>query len=253
MTSAYGYLRPCFGEPAEEAVRVREQAIREFCRSQGWELGELFADEPSTRRERWLERPAGRRLAERVQSGDHVVVAGAWSVWTTADDLLEVLQDWQERGIILDLIPSGTDHDRGAMNLPTEGGMGRALVWGLSWCRYLDSLRRSEAIRTALWQRRGRGARHCRNAPYGYRWSGEKGAEQLVANEQEQAVIRRIAEMRDSGLSWHRIAATLMQEKVKTPSGAEWSPDRVRRAYRRWVADLRSGDLAIPSGSALEG
>jgi Recombinase len=80
-----------------------------------------------------------------------------------------------------------------------------------------------------------------------------RNAERLVANEHEQATIRRIAEMRDSGRSWHRIAATLMREQVKTHSRLEWSPDRVRRAYLRWAADMRSGNLAVRSSPILEG
>ena len=62
---------------------------------------------------------------------------------------------------------------------------------------------------------------------YGYRW-GQNGREPDAG---EQATIARIAEMRGSGMSFYRIAAQLMVDRVMTAAGREWSPARVRRAY----------------------
>lgn len=71
------------------------------------------------------------------------------------------------------------------------------------------------------------GLKYCAHAGYGYRWLRGK----RVTDLREAATISLIVQLRQQGLSWYRIAAHLLRERVRTSSGREWSVARVRRAY----------------------
>jgi hypothetical protein len=84
------------------------------------------------------------------------------------------------------------------------------------------------------------GLRYCRYAGYGFKWYRGR----RVRDEFETAVIAKIVEWRGAGTSWYGIAAHLLQHRIKTASGNEWSPSRVRRAC---LAELRHRDsVAVP-------
>lgn len=81
-------------------------------------------------------------------------------------------------------------------------------------------------------EKREQGLKYARYPGYGFRWHRGR----RVKDDQEMAIIDDIAQLRDSGLSWHGVAATLLRRGVRTPAGTEWSPWRCQRAYRACVA-----------------
>lgn len=89
-----------------------------------------------------------------------------------------------------------------------------------------------EATRAAMAAKKRAGRKHCRDAAgYGFVFRGRRGHEKLVPHAGEQQAIARIMELRESGLSWYKIALRLLYDRVRTKDGAEWSPSRVRRVY----------------------
>jgi DNA invertase Pin-like site-specific DNA recombinase len=65
--------------------------------------------------------------------------------------------------------------------------------------------------------------------PLGYRAEGKE----LVVDEAEQATVRRITELRDSGLSWRQIQDALEAEGIPPKRGGRWHPVTIARAYER--------------------
>lgn len=76
-------------------------------------------------------------------------------------------------------------------------------------------------------------------APYGYRREGGE----LVPHEIEQAAAKRIAELRDGGLSWRLLTERVQREGLEGARGGKWTVARVRVAYdeARFPADLNGG------------
>jgi hypothetical protein len=76
------------------------------------------------------------------------------------------------------------------------------------------------------------GLKYCRYAGYGFKWEGD----QRVPDPHEAAIMTQIVEWKQAGRSWYQIASRLLRNRVRTSSGLEWSPSRVRRVY---AAELR--------------
>ena len=75
----------------------------------------------------------------------------------------------------------------------------------------------SKKIRTVLKANAREGKYHARKAPYGYVKSDTEKKTPII-DEEAAAVVKRIFEMRASGLSPHKIADTLNEENIPNPS-----------------------------------
>lgn len=75
----------------------------------------------------------------------------------------------------------------------------------------------SKKIRTVLKANAREGKYHARKAPYGY-IKGDNEKKTPIIDEEAAAVVKRIFEMRASGLSPHKIADTLNEENIPNPS-----------------------------------
>jgi DNA invertase Pin-like site-specific DNA recombinase len=219
MANAFGYFR-CRPFASDQIGKAPLEALQVYCQGQGFQLVEVFTDGHDSADTPWLDRPAGSQLANGLASGDTVVADGR-SIWTTADDLLSAVRDWNARGIILNALVSSD------AVLSTADSGGEAMERALQAFAELRRNFRSEATTLGMQEKKQRGEKYCRHAGYGYRWRNGR----RVPNESEQAVISWIVEWREDGQSWYAIAARLLREGVKTASGNEWSPSRVRRAY----------------------
>ena len=83
----------------------------------------------------------------------------------------------------------------------------------------------SKKIRAVLKSNARDGKYHARKAPYGYVKSDTEKKTPII-DEEAAAVVKRIFEMRASGLSPHKIADILNEENIPNPS--KYSMDRVR-------------------------
>ena len=70
---------------------------------------------------------------------------------------------------------------------------------------------------------------------YGFKFIGGQRRKKKVMDPKERAIMARIVELRESGLSWFRIAVQFVKERLRTRDGVKWSEDRIRRAY---IAEL---------------
>jgi Resolvase, N terminal domain len=241
----YGYLLPIPRRWPDGSALGLAQSLQEFCAYPGWELAGLFADGWESWAVPWLERPAGRELDSRLQSGDRVVVASGACVWTGARDMLPIVRAWRARGITLWILP---ELPRG-LCLTTEGALGPVVEASLALWIDIDRRLRSTAVREGLAERRQRGVRYCHHPAYGFRWEGPEGQERLVADEGEQRALAQIAEERRAGATWAEVEAALDAAGLRTAEGKRWSRWRARRAYLRVTAPPEGERVNNPGSS----
>jgi DNA invertase Pin-like site-specific DNA recombinase len=188
-------------------------------------LDAVFVENADSVRTRWFARPAGRQIAGVLVPGCHVIVADATAVYTSAADLLSIIQGFQARGIVLHFarfqLPG---HERASLS--TAGEMGEVMVKALTAIHLLGRSGRGEAIAEGMRRKKEQRRRHCKDAgAYGHRWVRGR----LVVDEDEQNVIRHILRWREEGFTYHAIAVHLLLNRVRTAKGGEWSEARVRR------------------------
>jgi hypothetical protein len=86
-------------------------------------------------------------------------------------------------------------------------------------------------------EKKAAGLKYCASAGFGFRWHRGR----RVPDQRELEVMEAIVRWRNEGFSWYAIAAHLLQHRVRTKDGKEWSASRVRRAYLAYIGgDIRS-------------
>lgn len=224
----FGYICPQNARGGRTNDKAAQRAaLDNYCNSNGFTLYTIFvesAEFPSISIP-WHERPAGRQLARQLKEGSHVIASAA-SIFTTVTDLLSVVRDFNERGIVLHF--SGFKLKNGLeIPLSTHGEASEALLIALLAMASLTANNRGEAVSEGMREKKRQGKKHCRHAGYGFLWRCGKREVHL----KEQAVMAKIVEWREKGFSWYGIAAHLLHHRILTADRREWSTSRVRRAY----------------------
>ncbi len=228
MPPIFGYICPYNASPEEEAADSTQRArIEAYAKDHNLNLHSLFADAAESSRLPWFERPSGQRLARRLEPGSHVIVPDPLTVChTKLADLLEIIESFNERGIVLTFIHCKVKENT-FCTISTVGDMGETCIRLLRFMVDWKKRDRSDAVSEGMREKRQRGKKHCRHAGYGFRWSHGKRKD----DPKEQDMIANIVEWRDKGFSFNEIAAHLLRCGVVAATGREWSPSRVRRAY----------------------
>jgi DNA invertase Pin-like site-specific DNA recombinase len=202
-----GYVR---SDPAgDRGVDPQSRELRQACRERDWRLVGVVADEAPVES---LDRPGLRGALEAIAAGEAGTLAatGLDRLAGSLADLTDLL-DWLEQ----------------------VGGELVALDLGLD--TGTPSGRRTAAVLQAVagWEAQ-RDAERARRRREGARERGHSPGRPAVADDPH--LSRRIAEMREQGMTLQSIADVLNDEGVPTPrGGAHWRPSSVQAAagYRR--------------------
>jgi DNA invertase Pin-like site-specific DNA recombinase len=203
-------------------------------------LDAIFFDSADYSRVPWLERPAGQVLIRELLPGYHLIIPDVSAIYTKPLNLLNILRDFQARGITLHIAKINAFGREPARSISTDGEGGEAIATALMAMQSLSRSTRGEAVSEGMQKRKREGKQYCHYAGYAYMWRRGK----KVLDEVEQAVIAKIVEWREKiGCSWYEIASHLLHCGVTVGSTRrEWSPSRVRRAY---LADLQRRAIIV--------
>jgi DNA invertase Pin-like site-specific DNA recombinase len=212
------YVRPGVGESSDEQLAAVE-AVRARLRAEGYEDGAVYQDGPGAAGVAFGCRGAAARLLRDVERSDAVLLARTARSFRNLKDLvqqLELLAALGVRFILADLnIDSGV-----------EGAGALARLLG----NLVDAGRemRGEPVMNAIRSRRAHG-RPYRQAPYGYRLSGRKGARCLVPDPQQRAIGKLILGWKNQGFTWEEIYHALLRRGARRREGRELSLGSIKR------------------------
>lgn len=173
-----------------------------------------------------LNRRGWARVAARLDAGqaDGVVIAKLDRLTRSLRDLDTLLTRYFVGGIALHCIAERVD---------TSSASGRLCLNMLMSVSQWEREIIGERTTAALAHKATRGER-VGQIPYGSAL-GADGVH-LVADAGEQAIIRRVIELRREGLSLRRITARLNTDPTSPPRGSRWHANTVARLVRRHAA-----------------
>jgi DNA invertase Pin-like site-specific DNA recombinase len=227
MPEVLGYIcsRTARVEQDGEALAQRER-IEAYAKDHALLLHSIIVDSAQFSQIAWFERPSGQRLASLLEPGSQVIVCNLETIGLKLVDLLSIIENFNERGIVLTIIDLPATKN-GLTSLSTTGEMGELCANVLRMMTTLATMNRSDAVSEGMQDRKHRGRKHCHYAGYGHHWRYGK----RKVHSEEQETIAKIVVWREQGFSWNEIAARLLRHRVLTADGREWSASRVRRAY----------------------
>ncbi len=179
--------------------------------------GEFYDDDVSGTVPIW-QRPKGRALRQRLESGDikHLVVAKLDRLGRSAVDLLQTVKFLDSIGVILHIVDLGGD------SLSSQGASGRLMFTVLAGMAEYERELITSRINDRMAVKRAAG-QLCGKVPYGFdaELTGETTAKgvkihRLVPNPEEQKWILHMVRLRGAGLGYHSIAKDLNAHGVPT-------------------------------------
>jgi hypothetical protein len=109
----------------------------------------------------------------------------------------------------------------------------------------------SQRTREGLLARKQRGEKYTRWPEYGWRWAKRldprlgKHVNVRVPDEPERVIMRKVVELRATGLSFDQIRQRLSYVlKVHTRTGGEWSNKGVALLFKRGLGLMADGDAS---------
>ena len=202
----------------EASVQQQEVNLRHMVEhTPNWTLVDVYVDDGISGTNN-VNRPGFQRMMADCRAGKiDMIVTRSISRWgRNAEQTLSTLQSLYDLGIdvyfTLEKIHSGKS-------------MGNLLLDLMSTFAEFESKSIKLNTKMGYKSRMMRGEFFYNRPPYGYD-SNESG--QLVVNEAEAAVVRRIYQMCLDGLGTYRIANALAAEGIPTKRGATWQPGTVK-------------------------
>ncbi|GAB5496605.1 MAG: hypothetical protein Phyf2KO_16850 [Phycisphaerales bacterium] len=205
---AVGYVRVSTQEQAEEGISLDAQRehIRAHAEAQSLELAACYEDSGISGRKA-SNRPGLEAAIDAVTQQRGILVVYSLSrLARNTGDAIAVSTRLEKAGA--DLVTLD-----GQIN--TRTSMGKFFFVMMCALAQLESDVNGDRVREALDCTRQRGRRYSLNAPYGY--SYQDG--QIVPNDGEQRVARRIRRLRAKGWSYRRIAQRLDETGVRNRRG----------------------------------
>jgi site-specific DNA recombinase len=216
-----GYIRVSTEEQVSKGhgLEAQERAIRAFADSQAFELIGIEKDSGVSGAKKPSERAGFRRVLQLAEERRYSVLL-VWKFDRLARNLfysVTTVNDLQEKyGVVLRSVTEPID---------TSNPMGQMIFTLLAG--FAAEERRVIIRRTLAGKREkaSRGGFSGGAAPLGYGRDREGG---LMVLEAESAVVLRIFELRQTGLSLMSIACELNNEGVATKRGGKWYPATIR-------------------------
>ena len=225
---AIGYVRVSTKQ-AETGVSLEAQAgkIRAMAAVHSAELLDVIVDGGESAKS--LQRPGMERLLALVDSREveAVIIAKLDRLTRSVRDLCELLERFERRGVALISV---------AESLDTSSAAGRLVLNIMTAVSQWEREAIGERTRDAMSHKRSNGER-VGNIAYGYRLSSD--GTHLEADGAEQAVVVRIATLRQAHKTLREIARDLNQRGCRTRRGSEWRHEYVKRIADACVAGPR--------------
>ena len=209
-------------EKQENTIEAQEGAVKRYCAALEFQLDRYFADSGISGSSAFMERPAVLEMLDYMKSEGitTIIFTKLDRAFRSVRDCVLTLDQWAAEGIAFHIIEQKID---------TSNAMGRAFLQIMAVLAELENGQRSERQRAAFGVMRENGHR-CGTIPYG--WDAAptsdrtsrtgRQADNLIPNEAEQIVLRRILAWNAEGISDNKIARLLNADGIPAKRGGAW-------------------------------
>jgi DNA invertase Pin-like site-specific DNA recombinase len=217
------------GDNPANSVANQQDSIQRWLKSHGrdpLQEGDWIIDELTSARTTPLcDRTGGADLLERIQAGDHEVIASRIDrLFRSVPDGLLQLEAWKKQKVSLYLA------DGVVVDLSTVSGW--ACTTMLLMCSEWFPRHVAECTSAAKLSQQRAGQRVSGNPPFGYRLCPDNH-DFIEVDKREQAACDEIVRLHSSGLTLAQIARQMEDAGVQSRTGKPWHHKMIRRIITR--------------------
>jgi site-specific DNA recombinase len=220
---AFGYSRVSTTDQQNEGVSLtnQQERINAWAAANGHDLAGMFVEARSGGRAD--NRPELKRaMAAACRDGGILVVYSLSRFSRSVRDTLALADQLEKSGANLASLSESLD---------TSTPVGRMFFQLMSVLSEFERNQLRQRTTSAMSHLRQHNKRISYKIPLGYDLA--KDGSTLEPNQQEQNVISRIVEQRQTGMTLSAIAHSLADDKVATKQGGQWAPNTVLAILRR--------------------
>jgi DNA invertase Pin-like site-specific DNA recombinase len=221
MEKAIGYIRVSTDQQADEGVSLdaQRERLEAYATMQGLELVTVIKDAGVSGMVPLADRDGGGDLIDALveYKASHVIALKLDRLFRDAADALNQTRQWDKDKIALHLI------DVGGQSINTSSAMGRMFLTMMAGFAELERNLISERTTTALQHKKRHGEVYSA-LPLGYNDQDGK----LIPVDDELIIVSEIKDMRDQGLSLHKIAADLNGRGIVGKRGGKFFASTIK-------------------------
>jgi DNA invertase Pin-like site-specific DNA recombinase len=215
-------------------AELQKKRIEAHCRNGGLRLDALYIDPSAEGDRRLQDRKAGAPLWRELRRNDHLVVTAVDRLDGSIHGFAQIVKCLAARGVAIHILELECVLD------PESPGANKLIRLIVNLAESHRSMM-AERTRKALAERRAKGERYARNAPFGFAWR-RLGKRMIMVDEpHEQSVLRQVATMRQKGFSLDEIRQYLAYEwQVRNRNGGDFAYSQIARMAVRGAELLRA-------------
>ncbi len=207
MSNIIAYCRVSTNEQAEAGISLKAQRrrLRAYAEAHGLHMLRVEEDAGISAK-KTSNRPALQRALQALRRGeaDGLAIVKLDRLSRTTRDILDLVSRAEKEGWALHSIEEKLD---------TSSPHGRFVVTVLGALAQLEREQIAERTKTAMGELRRQGRRISGKPPFGFRFEGDR----VVEEPGEQALLRRMHDLRTAGAACYRVASTLNREGIPNP------------------------------------
>ncbi|ANY78073.1 resolvase [Microvirga ossetica] len=184
-----------------ESLGAQQRRIEGYSQMIDTTVDEHFVEEGVSGSVPFADRPRGGELMAKVKVGDTVIVTKLDRCFRSADDALNVLRKFKEKGVALHMMDLGGD--------VTSNGVSKLVFTILSAVAEQERDRTKERITEVKQDQKKRNRFLGGSVPFGF-MVGDDG--ELIEKEDEQDAIKTMIELKADGFSYRGIAKMLQKD-----------------------------------------
>ncbi|AOT68919.1 recombinase family protein [Geosporobacter ferrireducens] len=216
MKKAAVYIRVSTEEQAKEgySISAQQEKLKAFCLSKDWQIQDIYIDEGYSGKN--LNRPALKRLLSHINNFDLVLVYKLDRLSRSQKDVLHLIEDIFE--------PNQVGFVSTLENFDTTLSFGKAMLGIIAVFAQLERESITERARLGKREQARQGKWRGGPVPLGYDYIDQ----QLVINEYEALIIRKIFQYYLDGMGMNAIANRLNRQGYKSKQNRPFSPSKIR-------------------------
>lgn len=220
----YGYIRVSTKEQAEDGLSLENQRkqITEYAAKEGYTIAEIFADKGKSARTT-DKREELHKVLNIMERGDTLIVYALSRLARHVGDYSNICRDLEKRKCFIIIIKEKLE------NITATGKFHSNITASVA---QFESDLTSERVKECMKLKKEKGEFMGRIS-YGWKLSEGKGSD-LIENEEEQAIIKKIKTMKRERVKIKDIIKYLEENNVKPPhKSKKWYPNTIQRIVKR--------------------